>query len=169
LKKSLVLTGMMGVGKSTIGKLLAKILNIKFIDTDNLITEREGKSIKSIFKINGEKYFRDVERRISLEMLKKGSCVIALGGGAFVDNQIRDQVLKTSVSFWLDYEVKNIIKRFSGQNRRPLLDVKDLEESMNKIYEQRKKIYKLSNYRIDCNKIDKNQITKKILEFYENN
>ena len=169
MKKSLVLTGMMGVGKSTIGKLLAKILNIKFIDTDNLITEREGKSIKSIFKINGEKYFRDVERRISLEMLKKGSCVIALGGGAFVDNQIRDQVLKTSVSFWLDYEVKNIIKRFSGQNRRPLLDVKDLEESMNKIYEQRKKIYKLSNYRIDCNKIDKNQITKKILEFYENN
>ena len=71
MKKSLVLTGMMGVGKSTIGRLLAKKLNIRFIDVDKLIEKKEQKSIKKIFKLNGEQYFRDLEEKVTLQVLKK--------------------------------------------------------------------------------------------------
>ena len=87
LKKNLLLTGMMGVGKSTVGKKLAKKLKLKFIDIDKVI-EKEKKTIKEIFEDNGEDYFRMVEKIITLEELKKINSVIALGGGAFMNPSI---------------------------------------------------------------------------------
>ena len=126
MKKSLVLTGMMGVGKSTIGRLLAKRLKVKFIDVDKIIEELEGCSIKTIFKIKSEKYFRELEKKTTLELLKKSQSVIALGGGAFLDRSIRSAVKNSSVSFWLDVNINILIKRLSKSEKRPLLSRKNI-------------------------------------------
>ncbi len=94
LNKSLVLTGMMGVGKSTIGRLIAKRLKLKFIDVDKIIEKNEKKSIKRIFDDNGESYFRKLEEKITLKILNNTKSVIALGGGAFINNEIREKSIK---------------------------------------------------------------------------
>ena len=96
--KNLILTGMMGVGKSTIAKSLAKKLSYNYIDVDKIIEEIEGCSIKTIFKRKSEKYFRELEKKTTLELLKKSQSVIALGGGAFLDRSIRNAVKNSSVS-----------------------------------------------------------------------
>ena len=88
MTKNLVLTGMMGVGKSTIGKSLAKRLSYNFLDMDRLIEDREGCSINIIFKNKGENYFRKIETALSLRELKKNNTIISLGGGAFLSNSI---------------------------------------------------------------------------------
>ena len=102
---------MMGVGKSTIGKILAKKLKLKFIDIDKLIEKKENSTIKEIFKNKGENYFRKVEKQITLEELKKRNLVIALGGGAFVNHSIRKEIKNSAISFWLDLNIKSIISR----------------------------------------------------------
>ena len=106
MKKNLILTGMMGVGKSTLGRSIAKELGMKFIDLDKLIERKVSLSIKEIFEKKGEKYFRSIERKIGLKSLREKNSVIALGGGAFIDLNIRKEVLKNCVSFWLDLKTE---------------------------------------------------------------
>ena len=122
MKKNLVLTGMMGVSKSTIGKKLAKKLKVKFIDLDKIIEKRESNSIKDIFEIKGEDYFRKIEKKVALQELKKVNAVIALGGGAFLNKDIRKEVEESAVSFWLDLNMKSILKRLKNSKKRPLLN-----------------------------------------------
>tara|TARA_Y200000002_G_scaffold199706_1_gene164775 strand:- start:536 stop:1042 length:507 start_codon:yes stop_codon:yes gene_type:complete len=168
LNKSLVLTGMMGVGKSTIGKLIAKRLKIKFIDVDKIIEKKEKKTIKRIFEDHGEKYFRKLEEKTTLKILKNSKSVIALGGGAFINNEIRQKVLNSCVSVWLKVDLDKLIKRYNKNDRRPLLDKKKLNSDVKRIYQSRKKIYSLANFKINCDNIDKIKIVQKILNFYEN-
>tara|TARA_B100000579_G_C22781612_1_gene829620 strand:+ start:55 stop:561 length:507 start_codon:yes stop_codon:yes gene_type:complete len=168
LKKSLVLTGMMGVGKSTIGRLLAKRLKIKFIDVDKIIERNERKSIKKIFEDNGEKYFRKIEEKITFKIIKKKNAVIALGGGAFINNAIREKVLNTCISIWLKVSLEKLIVRYKRSNRRPLLDKRKLDINVKKIYQTRKNIYRLANFKVNCDNINKTQIVDKILVFYGN-
>ncbi len=168
MKKNLVLTGMMGVGKSTIGKRLAKKLRVKFIDLDKLIEKREKSSIKDIFEIKGEEYFRKIEKKIALQELKRSNTVIALGGGAFMNKDIRKEIELSSISFWLDLNTKALIKRLKNSKKRPLLNQENLALTVNKIYLERKKFYNQSNYRIKCNSISANEIIIKILKLYEN-
>ena len=168
MRKSLVLTGMMGVGKSTIGRLLAKRLKIKFIDVDKIIERSERKSIKKIFEDNGEKYFRKIEEKITFKIIKKKNAVIALGGGAFINNAIREKVLKTCISIWLKVSLEKLIVRYKRNNRRPLLDKRKLDINVKKIYQTRKNIYRLANFKVNCDNINKTQIVDKILVFYEN-
>ena len=111
MKKNLVLTGMMGVGKSTIAKSLASRLKMKFIDTDKAIEKETLLTIKEIFEKKGEEHFRNIEKKIALNELNKANCVIALGGGAFMNREIREKVLKTAISFWLDLKINLILKR----------------------------------------------------------
>ena len=96
---------MMGVGKSTIGKLLSEKLKMKFIDTDELIEKEEKMSIKKIFDLKGEAYFRTLEKKISLANLESKNTIISLGGGTFIDQNIREKVLKSCISFWLDVDL----------------------------------------------------------------
>ena len=159
---------MMGVGKSTIGKLLAKRLKAKFIDVDKVIEKNEKKSIKSIFEERGEKYFRKLERKITLKFLKNKKAVIALGGGAFINKDIREVVLKSGKSVWLKVGLNKLIKRYKNNNRRPLLNKKKSYEDVEKIYLTRKKIYSLADFKVNCDNMDKTQIVQKILNFYEN-
>jgi shikimate kinase len=168
LNKSLVLTGMMGVGKSTIGRLIAKRLKIKFIDVDKVIEKKEKKTIKRIFEDNGEKYFRKLEEKTTLKILKNNRSVIALGGGAFINKEIRQKVLTSCLSVWLKVDLDKLIKRYNKNDRRPLLDKKKLSTDVKRIYHSRKKIYSLANFKINCDNIDKIKIVQKILNFYAN-
>ena len=158
----------MGVGKSTIGRLLAKRLKIKFIDVDKIIEKNEKKSINRIFEDNGEEYFRKLEKKITFRILKKKKIVIALGGGAFMNNEIREKILNSCKSVWLKVDLDMLIKRYKKNNRRPLLNKKKLDTSVKKIYQLRKKIYSLANFKINCDNMNKTQIVEKILVFYEN-
>jgi len=167
LRKNLTLTGMMGVGKSTIGKLLAKKLNYNFVDVDKLIEEREGLSISLIFKNKSESYFRKIENDITLSELKKCNSVISLGGGAFLNNSIRRSAKKLSASFWLDVPIDKLIKRLKKNSKRPLLFKKNTSEEVKKIYFDRKKIYNEADYRIKCNSLKSREIARKILYLYE--
>ena len=167
MKKNLVLTGMMGVGKTTIGKKLAEKLKIKFVDIDKVIEAREKKTIKEIFELDGESYFREIEKNITLDILRKKKLVIALGGGAFMNSEIRKEVIKTSISVWLDLSPKNLISRLKNTKKRPLLNKNNLNELVNEIYSRRKKNYNESNCRIKCDFLEKNQIVNKIINLYE--
>ena len=100
---------MMGVGKSTIGKRLARKLKLKFIDVDKIIEKKEKKTIKEIFEIKVKNYFRKIEQKITLKELKKDNSVIALGGGAFINPTIRKESENSSVSFWLDLKISSIL------------------------------------------------------------
>ena len=159
---------MMGVGKSTIGSSLSIRLNMKFKDMDKLIEKSEGKSIKKIFNDEGEKYFRKIEKDMTLKILEKKDSIISLGGGAFIDNEIRKKIKINCISFWLDSSISSLIKRSSGSNKRPLLDMDNLENSLTNIYNSRKKIYQQADYRIDCTKFDKKTIIDNISKAYEN-
>ena len=158
----------MGVGKSTVGKKLAKKLKLKFIDIDKIIEKKEKRTIKEIFEDKGEGYFRKIEKKISLEELKKNNSVIALGGGAFMDTSIRKEAKNSSVSFWLDLNLKSLFIRLKNVKKRPLLNQDNLEESVNKIYSERKKIYNKSDFKIKCSSMNINQVVNKIIKLYEN-
>ena len=169
MRKNLVLLGMMAVGKSTIGKIVAKKQNLKFIDTDLNIEKKRSMKISEIFKGKGEKFFRLLEEKEVLESLKKSECVIALGGGAFMKKTVRDKILKYSVSIWLDANLRTLNKRVKRNKKRPLLDLdeEDNQIKINKLYAVRKNIYKLANYRINCDNLSKKDIANKIIVFYE--
>ena len=166
--KNLVLIGMMGSGKSTIGYLLAKKLKFLFIDIDKNIEKNEETTISNIFKEKGEKYFRDIEEKITLDILKKKSnCVISLGGGAFINKNIQELVLKKNISFWLKWKNSTIIKRLKNVNKRPLLKKMNHKQIAN-LNTERSKLYSKANYILDCDNLNKNEIIKKIIQNYEN-
>ena len=167
MTKNLVLTGMMGVGKSTIGRSLASKLSYRFIDIDELIEKKEGSSINLIFKKKGENYFRRIENEITLDQLKKRNVIISLGGGAFMNRNIRREAKKNSLSFWLDLSTDEIVKRLKKSNKRPLLFNKNLIETINKIYLDRRRTYNEASFRIRCNSLKSEEIVNKILLFYE--
>ena len=169
MRKNLVLTGMMGVGKSTIGKSLSIKLKMNLFDVDKIIENKENMAINEIFKLKGEEYFRKIEKQISLVELKRENSVIALGGGAFIDSQIRGEVLKKCTSFWLDLSVDNLTKRLLTSYERPLLKRNNLKEELNNLLDKRKEKYSLANFRIDCNNVKKVEIVDKIKKLYESN
>ena len=167
MEKNLTLTGMMGVGKSTIGKNLAKKLKYNFIDVDNLIEINEGMSINLIFKNKSESYFRKIESEITTSVLKKTNTVISLGGGAFLNNSIRRIIKKSSISFWLDVPIEELIKRLKKNKQRPLLFKKNTNETVKRIYLERKKIYNEADHRIKCYSLKSEEIVDIILSLYE--
>tara|TARA_B110000003_G_C16554430_1_gene497904 strand:- start:352 stop:861 length:510 start_codon:yes stop_codon:yes gene_type:complete len=167
VKKNLVLVGMMGVGKSSIGKIVAKKQGLTFIDTDSNVEKKLSMKISDIFKKKGEKFFRQQEEKEVLESLKKNGCLIALGGGAFMEKKVRDRILKNTVSIWLDINLKTINKRIKWNKKRPLLQGEDTQLVINKIYAERKSIYNLAKYKINCNDLKKESIVKKIISYYE--
>jgi len=167
VKKNLILLGMMGVGKSTLGKIVAKRQSLNFIDTDTNIEKKLSMKIYDIFKMKGEKFFRAEEEKEVLKSLEKENSVIALGGGAFANKAIRNYVLKNATSIWLDVSLKILNKRVYWNKKRPLLNKKNNQEIISKLYSIRKSIYKQANYKIKCNGLNKEDIVKKIINFYE--
>ena len=167
LKKNIVLIGMMGSGKTTIGFKLAKKLNYGFIDIDLEIEKFENEKIFDIFIKKGEKYFRKIEEKISLVLLEKNKCVISLGGGTFLNHKIRKKIKENSFSFWLDWKIETILNRISKNKRRPLAFKLSNNELIN-LYKKRVKFYKMSDFKIKCNNKNKNEIIKNIYTIIKN-
>ena len=165
--KNIVLVGMMGSGKSSIGKLLSRKTGLDFIDIDALIEKKENKSITEIFKVNGEKYFRDLEEKISIKKLKEYNNVISLGGGAFLNAKIRKQSSLNSITIWLYWKTSTLIDRIKNNKKRPV--VTNLKPNEIKgLIEERSKVYNSSDYKVNCDKLSKSEIVDKIKDFYEN-
>ena len=157
----------MGVGKTTLGKLVAKNQGLEFIDTDANIENKNSMTINEIFEQKGENFFRLEEKKEILNLLSKQDCVIALGGGAFMDKTIRESVLKNAISVWLDIDLKILNQRLKWNQKRPLLKKYNNQKKLNELYEQRKNIYQLANHKIECDKLTKNDIAEKIIALYE--
>ena len=162
-KENLVFLGMMGSGKSSIGLIISKRLEIDFIDIDHEIEKELGMTIFEIFKKHGEKYFREIEQSITLKMLKKQKTVISLGGGAFLNNKIKKEILENHISFWLNWDIKILVERIKNSQKRPVA----FNASRNELIELIKKrsiVYSKAKYKINCDNLTKNQVVKKILK-----
>ena len=153
-KKNLVFLGMMGSGKSSIGYLVSKKLKLNFIDIDILIEDASGMKISDIFKKKGEDYFRNLEEKMSLKALKTNNSVIALGGGSFVNETIRKEILINHFSFWLNWDNEILIKRIKNSKKRPLV-YKSTETEIVNLIKKRSKIYAKAQFKINCNKLTK--------------
>ena len=166
MKKNLVLIGMMGSGKSTIGRLLSYITKQNLIDTDKLIEKETKLKINDIFQKKGENFFRRIEEKIVLNSLKFSNNIVAIGGGAFLNDKIREKIKNNCISVWLKCNEKTLIPRIKNSKKRPiayLLKEKDLIKLIN----IRSKIYSKADYKINCDNLTKEQITNKILKIYE--
>ena len=147
--RNIFLIGMMGSGKSQTGPFLAKMINYAFVDTDDVIEKASKQSISSIFEKDGEKVFRDVEKKVLKEIGQHHSLVIATGGGLVTLHE-NWGILHQGIVIWLDLDLKRSIKRLeSDQKRRPLLLGDNLAENFSQIYENRKPIYLESDLRIE--------------------
>ena len=166
MKKNLVLIGMMGSGKTTIGKEISKKSSLKFKDTDLLIENHEKMKIRDIFEQKGEVFFRSIEEKIVLKTLKSSNQVIALGGGSFLNKKIRSDVFNNSISFWLNWKNEIILNRISNSKKRPKLD-NLVKKDILKLINSRVKIYLKADFKITCDNLNKFQIVKKILKIYE--
>ena len=166
--KNLVFLGMMGSGKSSIGRLVSKKLNLPFTDIDSLIVENTGMSVSEIFEKKGESYFRNLEEKITLKYLKKIKSIISLGGGGFINAKIRREILTNHFSFWLNWDESILIKRIKNSKKRPLA-FKSTDREIRTIIKNRSKIYSNAQFKINCNKLTKTEIVKKIIKIYELN
>jgi shikimate kinase/shikimate kinase/3-dehydroquinate synthase len=166
--KNIVFLGMMGSGKTSIGFLISRKLKLDFFDIDNHIEKNFGMNISKIFKDKGEKFFREYEEKITLNILKKKEIVVALGGGAFLNKNIRNEVLKNHFSFWLKLDNDILIKRIKNSAKRPLAYNISYIELKNMIKE-RSKTYSKALYKINCNNLNKTEIIDKIINIYETN
>ena len=167
-KENLVFLGMMGSGKSSIGSLVARKLNFEFIDIDNEIEKNLKSTIKKIFEKKGEKYFRKIEELTTLKKLKSNSAVISLGGGAFMNHNIRREVLKYHLSFWLNWNEKILLNRIKNSKKRPLA-INSTENELIDLIKKRSNIYSKAQYEIKCDNLSKDMIAEKILKIYETN
>ena len=165
-KKNLVLIGMMSSGKSTIGELLAKKLNFKFFDIDKIIENETKMRITEIFKIKGENFFRNLEEKTTIKLLNFSDVVISLGGGGFVNEIIRKETNTKSKTFWLDWNLDTLISRIRKRNNRPVALALNNNELKNLII-KRSKYYSKAKYKINCQKLTRPEIIKKILNLYE--
>lgn len=147
--KTLVLVGLMGAGKSSVGRRLAKHLGLRFIDADDEIEKAAGLSIEDIFELYGEEEFRAGERRVILRILSESPCVLATGGGAFMDKEIRDAIGNSAVSIWLKAELKTLLERTSRRGGRPLLKNGDPAQILEKLTKERYPVYATADITIE--------------------
>ena len=167
-KKNLVLVGMMGSGKSTIGKLLSEKLNLKFYDIDKIIEFDQKMKIAEIFTQKGEKIFRAIEEKTTIDHLDLSEVVISLGGGSFLNENIRKKAINKSKTFWLNWNSSTLISRIKKSKKRPIaFNLNDSE--ILELIEKRAKIYSKAQFKINCHKLKKTEIVNKILKIYEHN
>jgi len=164
--KNLVFLGMMGSGKSSLGSLVAKRLKLNFVDIDKEIEKNLNITIKKIFEVRGEDYFRKIEEQITLKKLKLNSTVISLGGGAFINNNIRKEIIKNHLSFWLNWDDKILLNRIKNSKKRPLSSSATDTELIDLI-KKRSNFYSKALYEIRCDNLTKSEIVNKIIETYE--
>ena len=167
-KGNIVFLGMMGSGKTSIGKLVSKKLKVNFFDIDHIIENKTKTTISKIFSTKGEIFFRQLEEKVTLNILKKKDSVISLGGGAFLNDKVRKEILINHTSFWLRYDNKILIDRIKDSAKRPIAFNLNKDELVNLI-KKRSNIYSKALYKVNCNDLKKIEIINKILKIYEAN
>lgn len=143
--RAIVIVGMMGAGKSSIGRRLAQSLSMGFVDSDDEIEKAANLTIPEIFETYGEAHFRDGERKVIARLLADGGTVIAVGGGAFENPQTREEVAKHGLSIWLKADFETLISRVRRRSHRPLLRTPDPEGTMQRLLEERAPNYALAD------------------------
>ena len=164
--KNIVFLGMMGSGKSSIGYLVSKKLKLNFKDIDQVIEDKLQMTISEIFKIKGEKFFRNFEEKVTLKLLKKDQTIISLGGGAFINPKIREEVLKNHYSFWLKWTSKTLIKRIQNSPKRPI-SYQASQNELSNLIKKRSDIYSKANFKLNCENLSKNEIVNKVINIYK--
>ncbi|MCC2111211.1 MAG: shikimate kinase [Hyphomicrobiales bacterium] len=139
--RSIVLVGIMGAGKSTVGRRLAARLGLRFVDADSEIEAAAQYTVAEIFDQFGEEYFRDGERRVIARLLGEGQQVLATGGGAYMNAETRDNIRAAGVSVWLKADLDTLLARVKRRNTRPLLKDTDPEQVMRRLIDERYPIY----------------------------
>jgi shikimate kinase len=148
-RRSIVLVGMMGAGKSTIGRRLAARLRLPFLDADiEIEAAHAGVTIPEIFAVHGEPYFRDGEARVIARLLDNGPAVIATGGGAFMREETRNRIRDKAVSIWLKADADVIMKRVKRRADRPLLQTEDPAATVSRLLEAREPVYQTADLTI---------------------
>ena len=147
--RGVVLVGMMGVGKTTIGRRLAARLKLPFLDADAEIERAAGKTVKEIFNEDGEAFFRDREEKVIARLLRDGPLVLATGGGAWMSPATRDAVAASAISVWLKADLDLLMKRVMRRRDRPLLQTDDPRAVMARLIEQRHPVYAEADITVD--------------------
>lgn len=160
----IVLVGMMGVGKTTVGRKLASLLERRFIDADEAIVEAAQLSIADIFERYGEDYFRDGERRVIARLIGERHGVIATGGGAFVDPQTRALILASTIAVFIDCDVATLVERTSRRNNRPLLQAGNPAEILERLRAQREPLYAEAPIRVSSGSGPQHDTALQIIE-----
>ena len=163
-RRSIVLVGMMGAGKSTIGRRMAARLHLPFTDADTEIEAAAGMSIPDIFETHGEPYFRDGEARVIARILDNGPIVLATGGGAFMRPETRDRIRDKAVSIWLKADPDIIMRRVRRRADRPLLQTADPEATVSRLLGEREPIYQTANVTIFSRDVPHDRIVEECLE-----
>jgi shikimate kinase len=149
ISKTIVFVGLMGAGKSCMGRNLAKVLGLTFVDADAEIEKAAGCTIEDIFELHGEAAFRDGERRVLARLLDGPVCVLGTGGGAFMDTETRAHVRRRGISIWLRAELDLLLARTARRNNRPLLKTGDPRAILARLMEERHPIYAEADITVD--------------------
>ena len=166
--RPIVLIGLMGAGKTTIGRRLAQRLAMNFADADQEIEQAAGKTIPEIFEDHGEDHFRDGERRVIARLLQSGQQVIATGGGAFMNAETRQNIRDHAVSVWLRADFDLLMKRVRRRSHRPLLRTADPDAVMRKLIEERYPVYGEADVIVDSRDVPHNSIVSDVINALAN-
>jgi len=171
--RSIVLVGLMGAGKSTVGRRLAQKLGLPFRDADHEIEAAAGMSIPDIFSVHGEAYFRDGERRVIGRLLQEGPMVLATGGGAYMNEETRARIAESGVSVWLRADLDVLMRRVRKRATRPLLQNPDPEGTMRQLMAIRHPVYALADLTVDSHEAPHDRVVidvmKAVAEWLEQN
>ncbi|MEM8726959.1 MAG: shikimate kinase [Pseudomonadota bacterium] len=164
IDRPIVLVGLMGAGKSTVGRRLAGLLKSGFIDSDDAIEEAAQLTIPEIFDQFGETYFRDGERRVIARLLSENRGVIATGGGAFIDPDTRALILDRAIAVWIDVEIDTLVERTGRRDTRPLLRQGDPKEILTRVLDEREQFYSQAHVRVSSEDTPHTDTAKAIIE-----
>jgi shikimate kinase len=158
-----VLVGLMGAGKTSVGRRLAEKLGIPFVDADHEIEAAAGKTIAEIFADHGEPYFREGERRVIQRLIGNGAQVLATGGGAYMNDETRVRIQENGISVWLKASLPLLMKRVSKRQDRPLLKAEDPEAVMRGLIEKRYPVYALSDVTVESRDVQHGQMVNDVI------
>lgn len=167
LQHPIVLVGLMGAGKTTVGRRLAKEIDCQFVDSDLEIEEAAGCSISDIFAIHGESIFRDLEHRVISRLLESPRIVLATGGGAWMQDAIRDEIKEKAISVWLRADLEVLLDRVEKRNHRPLLETGDKRSILEKLMNERYPVYEKADLVVDSGDGPHEDVVKKAVDALE--
>jgi shikimate kinase len=162
--RSVVLVGLMGSGKSTIGRKLAQVIDLEFFDSDTEIENASRMSVKDLFAVYGEPEFRALEQRVMLRLMEDGPRIISTGGGAFINPEVREAVLQRGIAVWLDADIDVLMERVGRRETRPLLNNDDPEATMRHLMETRYPTYAEAQIRVTSRNERKDIMVGEVIE-----